>query len=183
MILQKFFTSAAAAAAVLAFLAAGCSSDSSPDDNSSLIPALASVNVFAPQGKAVYLRGEMNDYAVLSSYQLIQRGDGAYCTVAPLRADWSPYRFKFADADWSAGSNFGYAAPPGILREGSAPQELNPNSRFEELRFYPREDGIYSFCILSQNGRYLVTVTRAQQRELSLMEALFRQNSGSGEGH
>ncbi len=172
--MQKFFTSAAAAA-VLAVLTAGCSSDSSSDDN--LLPGLAAVEVFAPQGKTIYLRGEMNDYAALSSYQLIKRSDGAYCTAAPLRADWSPYRFKFADADWSEGSNFGYAAPPGILRDGSAPQELNPSSRFEELRYYPRQDGIYSFCILQQSDRYFVTVAKAEQREQTLIEAIFRRRS------
>ncbi len=166
--MNKFFLSATAFA--LASCLIGCSSE----------PAPVLSQAFAPQGKNVYLRGEMNDYAVMSSYLLTAREDGSYCALAPLRADWSPYRFKFASADWAAGSNFGFANPPGVLREGSAPLELNPNSRFEELRFYPKQDGIYRFCIRQDDeGRYFATVQRAGDDELSLIDAIFRQGSAA----
>lgn len=162
----------AAAAAALALLSSGCS------DNNPV--AALTTTALAPQGHNVYLRGEMNDYAVLSSYLMTLQKAGAYCTLAPLRADWAPYRFKFADKDWSAGSNFGFATPPGILREGSAPVELNPNSRFEELRFYPKKDGIYRFCInLDDDGRYFVTVRAAKDDELSLIDTIFLQREQS----
>ena len=157
-------------AAVLSL--AGCGSDAP-------LPQLAQ-QTLAPQGRAVYLRGEMNDYAVLYSYLLVQQPDGAYCTLAPLRADWSPYRFKFADKDWTAGSNFGFAEPPGVLREGSAPVRLNAFSRFEELRFYPKQDGIYRFCMTADEaGKYYASVRLARDEELSLMDEIFKRSEQS----
>ena len=136
-------------------------------------------NAFAPQGHNVYLRGEMNDDAVLSSYLLVKQDDDSYCTLAPLRADWSPYRFKFAAANWEAGSNFGFADPPGVMREGSAMVRLNPNSRFEELRYYPKRDGIYRFCIVVQDDEYYASVTEAREDELSLMDDIFKRPATS----
>ncbi len=123
-------------------------------------------------GRRIFLRGEMNDYAVMTAYELNEHEKGTYCTLAPLRADWAPYRFKFADANWSAGSNFGYANPPGILREGSSAIELNPNSRFEELQYYPSGDGVFRFCITEDGGRYYASVSRADPRSLSMMDSL-----------
>lgn len=134
------------------------------------------------EGRRIFLRGEMNDYAVMSAYQLNEQEEGTYCTLAPLRADWAPYRFKFADANWSAGSNFGYANPPGILREGSSEVELTPNSRFEELQYYPSRDGVFRFCIIEDGGRYFASVSRADPKSLSMMDSLFmdsKNNRGS----
>ena len=109
-----------------AFLLSSCSSNNTPV--ASLVSSSFSVN-----SKAVYLRGEMNDYEVSESYRLRKDDEDTYCTVATLRADWAPYKFKFADADWSDGSNFGFRNPPGILHEGSSPVELTANSKFEEI--------------------------------------------------
>ncbi len=158
---------------MLSALVLGCS-DTVPVAN------MLTATPFAPQGHNIYLRGEMNDYAVLSSYLLVQHGEDGYCTLAPLRADWSPYRFKFAAADWAAGSNFGFADPPGVLREGSAPVRLNPNSRFEELRYYPKHDGVYRFCIsVDDDGQYWGSVTPARDDELSLIDEIFKRKATS----
>lgn len=156
-----------AAAAALALLAGGCSSS---DDEA---VALLTGQSLMPAGQPVYLRGEMNDYAVMTSYRLVKRRNGMYCTLAPLRADWAPYRFKFADSAWTAGSNFGFAEPPGVMREGSARMPLNPASRFEELRFYPNSDGVYRFCIQEEEGKFYAVVQRAPDTELTLMDELF----------
>lgn len=131
-------------------------------------------------GRNVYLRGEMNDYGVNSSYQLRKIEEGKYCTLAPLRADWSPYRFKFADAKWTKGTNFGFAVPPAVLREGSALAKLNPESRFEELRYEPEQDGIYRFCIEFQDDVPYVSVTFMEKGKLTTMdEVIERLVSGS----
>jgi hypothetical protein len=111
---------------------------------------------------ALYLRGEMNDYAVSETYRLRESADGL-CTQATLRSDWSPYKFKFADASWSQGQNFGYLNPPGALRLHAAPQKLNPNSHFEDLRFYPEKDGVYRFCLLKKSDGFYATVTLEKQ--------------------
>ena len=126
-------------------------------------------------GRAIYLRGEMNDYGVQRPYRLRQFAEKVYCTLAPLRSDWSPYRFKFADANWTAGTNFGYALPPAIMREGSSKSQLNPNSRFEELRYEPAVDGIYRFCIEydEQNVPY-ASVTYLEDGKLTTMDELIK---------
>lgn len=124
--------------------------------------------------RAIYLRGEMNDYGVQAPYRLRKFDENKYCTVAPLRSDWSPYRFKFADAKWTEGTNFGAAVPPGILREGSDRAELNPNSRFEELRYEPKEDGIYRFCIEYTGEIPYATVTRLEDGKLTTMDQIIK---------
>ena len=141
----------------------------------SSVPDLVNFNAMQINGKDIYLRGEMNDYAAISSNRLIKISDGKYCTLAPLRSDWTPYRFKFADDNWSSGSNFGYAYPPGVMRVGSAPMKLNKNSQFEELRYYPKEDAIYQFCIVEENGEYFATVEKASEREIGVFNAFFEQ--------
>lgn len=125
-------------------------------------------------GRNVYLRGEMNDYGVQSPYQLRKFEDNKYCTLAPLRSDWSPYRFKFADAKWSKGTNFGYALPPAVIREGSAKAQLNPNSRFEELRYEPEHDGIYRFCIEFEDDVPYATVTYIEEGRLTTMDEVIK---------
>lgn len=80
----------------------------------------------------------MNDYEASETYRLRKDGHG-YCTLATLRSDWAPYKFKFADENWSKGTNFGFLTPPGVLRDGARSLELNPNSKFEEISYYPKK--------------------------------------------
>ncbi|MCR5536024.1 MAG: hypothetical protein K6F05_01275 [Succinivibrio sp.] len=115
--------------------------------------------------KSLYLRGEMNDYGVSQTYKLSHHG-GALCTFAMLRSDWSPYKFKFADANWSKGSNFGFATPPGVMRQGSSPVKLNPNSRFEELSYEVKYDGVYRFCLIKRSDGYYADVQETDEQQL-----------------
>lgn len=125
-------------------------------------------------GRLIYLRGEMNDYGVQRPYRLRKFDDDTYCTIAPLRADWAPYRFKFADANWTDGTNFGYATPPAVIREGAAPTRLNPQSRFEELRYEPKIDGIYRFCMVYKSGIPYATVSYLEDGKLTTMDDLIK---------
>lgn len=127
------------------------------------------------RGRAIYLRGEMNDYGVQSAYRLRKFEEDTYCTVAPLRSDWAPYRFKFADAEWSNGTNFGYAEPPAVLRQGSGRARLNPASRFEELRYVPQEDGIYRFCVIYDGSVPYATVTLLEDGKLTTMDEVIKE--------
>lgn len=130
-----------------AMLLCGCSSDT---------PA----EVTTQSGEtALYLRGDMNDYSVSETYRL-KSSEKGQCTEAALHADWSPYHFKFADANWSKGNSFGYAMPPGTLEEGSRAVKLNANSKFEDVTFKVRRDGIYRFCLVKQNDGYYATAQR-----------------------
>lgn len=124
------------------------------------------------QNKTIYLLGEMNQFKPNSAYALVQQGENRYCTVSALRSDWSPYRFKFADAAWSSGTNFGFAKPPGTIYEGSAPVQLNANSRFEEIKFYPKEDGLYRFCLLKKGNEYFAEVDMVGSQNLAYLEKL-----------
>ena len=131
------------------------------------------------KGRVIYLRGEMNDYGVQRPYRLREFEPNLFCTLAPLRSDWSPYRFKFADASWTEGTNFGYAVPPAIIREGSSPALLNPSSRFEELRYEPESDGIYRFCIVYDNDLPYATVARVEDGKLTTIEEVIREEINS----
>lgn len=125
-------------------------------------------------GRVIYLRGEMNDYGVQRPYRLREFAPNTYCTLAPLRSDWSPYRFKFADDKWTAGTNFGYAVPPAVMRQGSSRVLLNPNSRFEEVRYEPAQDGIYRFCIEYEDTVPYVTVTHLEDGKLTTMDEVLK---------
>lgn len=163
----------------------GCGSDSSSAVNETVIDSRALSNhqdkaanagAAANADTAIYLRGEMNDYGVSETYRLHRTANGLF-TLALLRSDWSPYKFKFADRSWSAGANYGYAEPPGVLRDGSAPVKINPNSRFEEISFHVKQDGVYRFCIVEKADGPYATVSQATADELeSLHQSLKKQN-------
>lgn len=158
------------------FLLNACSSSddssSNTNDNVESVISLTSDSLKI-DGREIYLRGEMNDYAANTAYRLEKVKDNVYCTIAPLRADWSPYRFKFADANWTSGSNFGFATPPGDIQEGSSNILLNPNSRFEEIKFHPQNDGNYRFCLIKKGSKYYAEVKRTDKALATIEDLLF----------
>ena len=119
----------------------GCSSGGSSGSSGS---GEGGADVFGTQ---IYLRGEMNDWAVGSQYMVQKVSDKVYMASAELNVDWAPYKYKFADSAWTAGTNFGYKDQPGIYEYGGEPVVLNPKSIFEEVKFTPPENGIYDFYI------------------------------------
>ncbi len=132
-----------AAIAAGAIALTGCASDSG-SSSASAAGGDGGAEVFGTQ---IYLRGEMNDWNVGSQYMVQKISDKVYMATAELKADWAPYKFKFADAGWTAGTNFGYKEQPGIFELGGEPVVLNPKSVFEEVKFSPAEDGLYDFYI------------------------------------
>lgn len=174
-------------------LSSGCSSDESPypprGESASLQQEVTvSVGGDAAErngsllinGRYVYLRGEMNDYAVSETFRL-RRDKQGWCTESVLRADWSPYKFKFADEQWTAGSNFGYAVPPGTLRESAKPVKLNPAAQFEEVSFHLKEDGVFKFCLIrDKSGDYYAQVYRLSLKEARKLGDMLRQDNGGG---
>ncbi len=150
----------------------GCSS-SSENTTDAVSGATESSKEVPVSERKIYLRGEMNDYEVSESYLLKTEQDSKKCTYANLRQDWAPYKFKFADAKWTEGTNFGFLNPPGVMREGSRSVELNPSSRFEEISFYPNQDGTYRFCLSEKGGKYYVHVEKASHKDLLTLSHLF----------
>lgn len=111
------------------------------------------VSVF---GRKVYLRGEMDDCPWKKLYDkcLIRKvGHRVYKATAYMKADWAPYRFRFSDAKWTLGTNFGYAREsyPGVYDyEKGTPIRLNPKSDYmgvEEIKVTPPHDGDYDFFL------------------------------------
>lgn len=65
-----------------------------------------------------------------------------------------------------------FLTPPGVLRDGARSLELNPNSKFEEISYYPKKDGVYRFCLIPKNDRYYVTVTKSSKGSLQWLRLI-----------
>ncbi|MDO2948470.1 pullulanase [Aeromonas simiae] len=103
-------------------------------------------------GKSVFLRGEMNDWQANDETKVTKVGDKLYMAKGTLKKEWAPYKFKFGDANWSCGTNFGYKSPSdGVASLDGEPVPVNPCSKFEDLKFSPDADGVYEFY-LDLNG-------------------------------
>lgn len=132
--------------AASALVLAGCASDGKTAAGSAAAAPAAGAGGADVFGKDIYLRGEMNDWAALPEYKIVMVEKGVYKAKANLKVDWAPYKFKFADTAWTPGTNFGYAEVPGVY-EGKDPIVLNPNSKFEEVKYTPPTDGDYEFYL------------------------------------
>ena len=135
--------------AASAMVMSGCASDgktAAAGASSAAGGATGGADVF---GKEIYLRGEIteeNPWAPLPAYKLVMVEKGVYkATAKALKVDWAPYKYKFADSAWTPGTNFGYLTAPGVFEKD--PVELNPNSKFEEVKFTPAKDGDYDFYL------------------------------------
>ena len=104
-------------------------------------------------GGKVYFHGGFDDGPLDKFYDrgLIRKvGDRVYMATAYMKVDWAPYKFKFGDASWTSGTNFGYApeSKPGIYDyAGGSPVKLNPKAVFEEIKVTPLHDGKYDFYL------------------------------------
>lgn len=141
---------------------AGCASSGS-SDGAAAAGGPGAADVF---GKPIYLRGEITDpnWNPLTEMLIQKVGDNVWKATADLKADYSPYKFKFADSFWTPGTNFGYASEsaPGVYNLGGDPIVLNPNSKFEEVKFSPETDGKYDFFIEKQGEKFITYVKPAQ---------------------
>ena len=136
---KKFLTSMFA---VGALVLAGCASNGDSAAAGGATAGAGGAEVF---GKPIYLRGEMNDWAAKPEFLVQKVEDGVFMAKAELKVDYAPYKFKFADSAWTPGTNFGYLTAPGVFEKD--PIELNPNSKFEEVKFTPPKDGDYDFYL------------------------------------
>lgn len=141
---KKFLTSMFA---VGALVLAGCASNGDSGaaaGDSAAASGNGGADVF---GKALYLRGEMNDWAAKPESMLVKVEDGVYMAKGELKVDYAPYKFKFADSAWTPGTNFGYVEAPGVFTIGGDPVVLTPNSKFEEIKVTPDADGMFEFYL------------------------------------
>lgn len=137
-----------AAIAAGSFALTGCASDGASAG------AEGGADVF---GAPIYLRGEMNDWNAQPQYLVKKVSDGVYVATAELKVDWAPYKYKFADASWTPGTNFGYSSEsaPGVYEWGGNPIVLNPSSKFEEVKITPPADGVYDIYLEKQGDKFI----------------------------
>jgi len=113
-----------------------------------------------PDGRVLYLRGDMNDWEALPEQRLRKVGEGLYMTEAKLVAAQSPYKFKYADRDWTPGCNFGYAKGSGEYHLGGNAVPLTPRSMFEEIVVSVDTDGTYEFYLDIRGEKPLAYVVK-----------------------
>ena len=132
--------------ATSALVMSGCASDTKTAAAGASAGGAGGADVF---GREIYLRGEItesNPWAPLPENKVVMVEKGVYKASAKgLKVDYAPYKFKFADSAWTPGTNFGYLTAPGVFEKD--PVELNPNSKFEEVKFTPPVDGDYDFYL------------------------------------
>lgn len=115
-------------------------------------------------GKVIYLRGQMNNYDATDEFALKQTDVGGCVNTKLVRTT----KFKFADRDWSRGTNFGYTRN-GTIKEGdNVGIELNPDSMYEDLTFYPPQVGVYKFCLIKNNNKYYVTINKTSEKAVNI---------------
>jgi pullulanase len=95
-----------------------------------------------PYGKPLYLKGTMNQWSNLDDHKFEYRGDNRFVLATTL--DASTYEFKVADADWSAGSDFG-----GGSVGTDKPAPLVPKG--ENVTLNVPEKGFYRFEVNAGN--------------------------------
>ncbi|RKF22264.1 hypothetical protein DBZ36_01045 [Alginatibacterium sediminis] len=104
--------------------------------------------------KAIYLRGVFNWWEAIEENRLqeLSSDPGLFRTrtVEPLIADGQPYEWKFVDADWTCGSNFGHKEQSSTIELGQE-VALDNCSPFNNLSFTPIEDGYYDFYLDLRN--------------------------------
>ncbi len=95
-----------------------------------------------PYGKPLYLRGTMTQWSNRDDYKFEYKGENRFVLATTL--DAGAYQFKVADADWSAGSDFG---------DGSVatdkPVPLVPKG--ENMSLNVPEKGSYRFEVNASN--------------------------------
>jgi len=112
--------------------------------------------------KTMFLRGVFTWWDAEEEFR-IKRVDGdLYKASAELVADGQPYDFKFADAGWTSGKNCGYKSKEDETVEIGKKSKANCSSVFENFKFTPAEDGVYTFYIDFGGEDPIVSVEKAK---------------------
>ncbi|WP_432455244.1 MULTISPECIES: hypothetical protein [unclassified Agarivorans] len=123
--------------ALITVVAVGCASGSGGD--SKLTRDVHLRGVFSwwdatPENKLMPVEGKTNVWSATSPVD------------EPLIADGQPYEWKFGDAAWQCGTNFGFLSGEAPIKVGER-RELNKCAAFDNFKFTPEEDGVYRFYL------------------------------------
>lgn len=109
----------------------------------------------------LYLRGVFSWWEADEKYKLVEISSQVYSTTIELIADGQPYDFKFADANWTPGTNCGYAKKSDQLIIVDHPVRSNCETTDENFKFTPTETGKFQFTIdFTGFGSPKVSITR-----------------------
>ena len=103
-------------------------------------------------GKDVYLRGVFTWWDADPQFKLqpVEGKENVWSATSavdePLIADGQPYEWKFGDAAWQCGTNFGFLSGEADIKLGERRQS-NKCSAFDNFKFTPEEDGVYRFFL------------------------------------
>ncbi|KMT66320.1 hypothetical protein [Catenovulum maritimum] len=119
----------------------------------------------------LYLRGSFTWWDVEAHAKVEKVSGQLYKARVELIADSKPYEFKFADENWSLGSNCGYYALSDKTADLSNTVNANCKAKFEPFEFTPPETGDYDFFIDFTNEKFPKVWVRAAQAE-SLLDQI-----------
>lgn len=111
--------------------------------------------------RAIFLRGEMNNWTAPKENQLAQAEAGVLVAKATLQASHGAYKFKFADEKWKSDTTFGQFDPSSKV-ELDKPVVAKAGYQWSDMKFTPAADGVYAFYLDRRDEKkILVTVKKA----------------------
>lgn len=96
---------------------------------------------------SIYLRGDMSGWQALREYRLQRVSPHLYSVAGRLRHTYGTYKFKFADAEWTCGYNYGAADGGHAQLQAGNKVAVTPCNTYGELAFTPSSDGVYHFYL------------------------------------
>ncbi len=111
--------------------------------------------------RAIFLRGEMNNWAAPKEHQALPAEAGVLVAKATLQASHGAYKFKFSDEKWKGDTTFGQFDPSSKV-ELDKPVVVKAGYQWGDMKFTPATDGTYTFSLDRRDAKkVLVTVKKA----------------------
>lgn len=124
------------------------------------LPSLAA-DADSAETRAIFLRGEMNNWEAPKAQQLQQVEAGVLSVKAALQASHGAYKFKFADEKWKGDSTYGVFDPTSKV-ELDTPVVIKSGYQWGDIKFTPSADGTYEFVLDRRDAsKVLVIVKKA----------------------
>jgi len=124
------------------------------------MPLLAA-DADSTETRAIFLRGEMNNWEAPKAQQLQQAEAGVLSVKAALQASHGAYKFKFADEKWKGDTTYGVFDPTSKI-ELDTPVVIKSGYQWGDIKFTPPADGTYEFVLDRRDAsKVLVIVKKA----------------------
>ncbi len=130
-----------------------------PND-SELLSGNVLLNAAPAKFEALYLRGIAPWIESQGGVELREGSKGVFSTEIELEADGRPYKFKFADKEWSRGTNCGYQESADRVVTLGKSVHADCDAQYRDFEFTPQENGLYLFTLDTRSKPYLVSIFR-----------------------